>query len=155
MVTDDLVQLIVDDGLGTFATDLFVGGFPVSAPDLCVAVTEYGGPAGVDFFGEVTPTLERPRVQVRVRGEAYDYDGPRTRLELIYQALGARSAFTVNGVRYLDLSPIQTPFPMGKDESNRWMFAVNFEALKERQTRMVPLVEVGAGDAFGVRNTGG
>jgi hypothetical protein len=54
-------------------------------------------------------------------------------MERIYQALAARSgAFVVNSTRYMALIPIQAPFALPKDKNDRRVFAVNFEALKER-----------------------
>lgn len=130
MLADDICSLIVTDGFGTLATNLFKGELPPT-PDLCIAVMDYQGGPAVTFFGSLTVN-ENPRVQVKVRGAADEYDIPRTRIEHIYQAFMDRGAFTVNSTRYLNIGPVQPPFPLGKDDNNRWVFVVNFDVMKER-----------------------
>ena len=41
---------------------------------------------------------------------------------------------TVNGVRYLWVSAVQSPFLMGRDENNRPLIAVNFDVMKALST---------------------
>lgn len=130
MFGNDLCSLIVTDGNGVYGTSLFLGAMP-DAPDVCVVVTESGGWPPLDFFSEASPGLERPRAQVRTRGVAHDYETPRLAAERVARELHARGAFVVNSTRYLDLRMVQTPFPLGKDDNHRWIFAVNMEALKE------------------------
>lgn len=130
MVEDDIVTLTSDYGYGVYGTTLFKGDFPPS-PNNCVVVAGYGGRAE-DVFGEAGGAIEHRRVQVRTRGAAYDQDTPAVLIERIYLDFVSLGAFVVNGTRYTALLPIQTPFPLGKDENNRWMFAVNFEAIKDR-----------------------
>lgn len=132
MVVDDIASLIATDGFGTLSVDLFRGDLPPS-PDGVAAVNEYPGGAAVTFFG-TRSINERPRVQILVRGVAYDSQTPRLRIERIYQALMDRGAFTVNSTRYMALEPVQPPFPMGKDDNKRWVYAVNFAVTKERTT---------------------
>jgi len=130
MVEDDIAALIATDGNGTVGGNVFIGPLPAS-PDLAVSVSPTVGPPPEYVYGEVDIAIEKPRVQVRVRGEERDYDAPRTLMEQIYRGLSRRGAFTVNSTRYLDLTPLQAPFVLGQDDTGRWIFAVNFEAWKE------------------------
>lgn len=130
MVEDDVATLIVSDGLATLGGTLFIGPLPAS-PDLAISILPTVSAPPDAIFNESTPGMERPRVQIRVRGEAKDYSVPRILIECIYRALANRGGFTVNSTKYADLSPVQQPFPLGMDNNSRWVFAVNFEAWKE------------------------
>lgn len=152
MLTDHLIALIVSDGLGTKNLDLFKGEFPPS-PDLCIAVTDYAGREGLDVFGETSPAIERPSAQIKVRGAKDDYNSPRTRLEEIYLKLAARGAFVVNGTRYMNLSPITTPFVLGRGENGCWVFAVNFTAMRDKTTRFIVPTEKAGTDGASVAGT--
>ena len=129
MLTRDVLDLIAATGTAAEGADLFRGLQP-DEPDACVTVTEYGGGPPVALFGEPV-ALERPRVQIRARGEANDYDGPAQRLQLLYLRLAELGAVTVNRTRYLAFEPVQQPFPLGKDTNERWVFAVNFAVTRE------------------------
>lgn len=134
MLLDEVAAFIVADGHATLGTNLFLGSMPAK-PDVALSLHEYpGGPP--DFvFGTAGVAHEYPRVQVKARGAAADYAGPRRWLEAVYQDLAERvQSATSTGTRYLDLSPVQPPFPLERDESNRWVFAVNFVAMKEVST---------------------
>lgn len=131
MLEDDLVALIVADGNGTAATDLFKGDLPPS-PDQAVVVSEYQG-TGPDTFFNTTSINEHPRVQIKVRGVPHDRAAVRNRIEKIYQAFDNRGAFvTAGGTRYLNIESLHPPFPMEQDKNQRWVFVVNFAVIKER-----------------------
>jgi hypothetical protein len=127
MLVTDIADLIVTGGFGT-TSNTFKGQMPPD-PDTCVVISEYGGSGAHHVFGTNAPD-ETPRVQVRVRGAAYDYVTPRQTIENIYQSFIVRGAFTVNNVRYQNLDAIAPPFPFDNDENKRWIFAVNFDVLK-------------------------
>lgn len=133
MIADDVVTLIAADGYGVKGTDLFKGPLPTS-PSRCLAVAEYGGEAPDYVFGEPGPAIDKPRAQVKARGKAFDYDGPRTVLELIYQAVCNRGAFIVNGTRYMSLFPLGSPSPLGQDANNCWVWVLNLAAEKDRSS---------------------
>lgn len=131
MLGDDVLALIEGGGFGTAGTDLLLGAMPDS-PDVCTVVTEYGGRGPTFVQGEALPTLEYPRIQLRTRGEALDYDTPREAMEALYQFFAGRAAEAVSGgARYLAWMPQQTPSTLGKDENERWVFVLNLEVWKE------------------------
>lgn len=148
MILDDVIDLIAADGYGVRDSTLFKHLLP-DAPDACVVVGEYGGRPGEEIFGEPGPAIEYPRVQVRVRGTAYDYDTPRALAERIYQGFGRRGGFTINTTRYLALTPLQPPYPLDRDAANRYVFAVNLEAWKEPELVESPHA---ASESTGVRS---
>jgi hypothetical protein len=150
MLADHLMVLIVADGWGVKGTDLFKGDFPPQSAEFCVAVADYGGRPGEAIFGEVSPSIEYPRAQIKVRGVNEDYDTPRTRIEKIYQALEARGAFTVNGTHYLNLSALAPPGVIGRGQNGCWVFGLNIEAMREKMQRFVTLVEKVAQDGTAV-----
>lgn len=129
MLVPDVISLIVSDLLGVEGTNLF-GGLLPDQPDLCICVSEHRGYEGVGFFGEPYPAIERPRLMVRVRGAKNDYATPRALIQQISNALANRGAVVVSGTRYLAFTPVQPPEAAGRDENDRWVFAVNFEVTK-------------------------
>lgn len=131
MLADDVLVLMAGGGLGTAGEDLIVGAMPDS-PDVITVVTEYGGRSGAIAQGEALPVIEYPRIQIRTRGEAEDYDTPRNAMEAIYQFFLQRPHETVSGgARYLTWDVQGTPNALGKDGNERWMFSLNIEVWKE------------------------
>lgn len=131
MLADDVMTLIAGAGLATEGTDLFTGALPAS-PDAVTVVAETTGRMPEYIFSQGLPGIERPRIQIRTRGAANDYEAPRIQIERVYQLLAQRGHETVSGgARYLTWAPIQAPFAMGQDKNERWIFAVNLEVWKE------------------------
>lgn len=97
--------------------------------DKVIALYETGG-TGPELFG-ASPPVERPGLQVVVRGAAHDAATPRAQIESIYQAMIGWGAFSSGGVRYLRLTALQAPFPLRVDENERRLYAVNFLVEKE------------------------
>lgn len=133
MIVDEIAALLDAAGFGTLTVDLVKGAMP-DTPDTVLVVGETVGGRGVHVFGEPGPAVEEPGLMIRMRGVKHDYQTPRDRIEAVYQHLSALGAFTAGGVRYLDLTARQPPFPLGKDMNNRWVFSVNFDAQKELST---------------------
>ena len=124
MLYEAIGGLLDRSGLGTLKVDILV-----ALPDQhnkCIAVREYAGSPPLHVKGAQEPALHRPRVQVVARAE--DYDTARTRA---HDAYGALSGFAgVLDGSYYSIRALQSPFPLGTDDSGRWMFAVNFEVLQ-------------------------
>ncbi len=130
MLTGELRAKLIAASLTT-GYDVLEGKMP-HTPNKVIALTESGGTGPEKFLGG--GTVEQPAVQVRVRGEADDYAGPRLTIERIYQTLDGYGAFTVSGTRYLTLTPLQSPFLLRRDDNARCEFAVNFLVEKELST---------------------
>lgn len=128
-VVDDLADVLSSGGLGTVGTTVFKGLLP-STPDDALAVFESGaGPASVHGMarGPGTALVERPHVQVLSRAPRAD-----TARWVAQQSVALLDALnrTINGVRYLSVYALQTPFFLERDETDRVTFAVNFEVLR-------------------------
>jgi hypothetical protein len=129
MLLDEMADRLDDEGLVASGYELRKGPMPAS-PDQVIVLRESGGPASdVTFDGQV---VDRPVLQVVVRGGPNDYQSPRNAIETIFRAVvDDWGAFVVDGVRYLGLTALQTPFPLRVDENDRQELAVNFLVEKE------------------------
>ena len=115
----------------------YVGGYTLNRgvmtddSDKVVCVYEYAGSAPEFKFGAPGLKYEHPSVQVVVRGEPTDYDGPRLIAEGVVDRMATAWTQTLTGVRYNWVQPIQSPFWLKTDERARHYFVVNFRGKKE------------------------
>ena len=138
MVLDDIADYLTSQGgsgVGTLGTDLFKGFMP-DTPDIAVAIYETGGlepeRAMTSAAGQVV--VERPRVQVVARAQAYDYQVARTRIHNAFVLLEGMAARSINGTAYKYGSAVQSPFPMGRDSDGRVLICCNFDIVKALST---------------------
>ncbi len=131
MITAELSAKLTAASLTT-GYEVLRGKMP-SSPDKVIALFESGG-AGVQQFMCEIGAIEEPTLQIRVRGIADDYDGPRLTIERIFQALLGYGAFSTATARYLSFTPLQSPFLFRRDDSKRVELAVNFLIQKELST---------------------
>jgi hypothetical protein len=128
---DDLASVVATACSLTLHVDLFPSQMPAQAPDVCAALYEYPGLSPVYTLGDAAPALERPRVQLAFRGAPRDYEGPRATAELAYQALAATANTSLSGTRYLEVTPLQPPFLLRRDELSRPVIGFNVQISKE------------------------
>lgn len=129
MLLAEVSARISAQGLVTTGFTVFQGFLPISPPQ-AIALYESGG-TGPERFLPPTAAIDRCGLQVVVRGAPSDYATPRLQIERLYQAMLGWGAFTQGGVRYLNFTPLQAPFPIDRDETERVKFAVNFLVWKE------------------------
>lgn len=127
MLLDDIASYLQTQGLGTLAVDLFLGTSPPD-PDATIVIREYGGGQPVFLATGGEPAYEYPRFQLTCRG--VDYVSARDRAERCYRALSRIANQQVGTSWYLRVVPLQSPFPVGQDESDRELMVANFEAIK-------------------------
>lgn len=135
MLGDDIVDLLSTSGVGTVATNLFVGDVP-DIVDQAIAVRETGGAFTVHTFGSGpsgaygagSAALEQPRVQVVSRATAYAT--ARAKMQDAFNVLDGRRQRTINGVTYHWIRAVQSPFDLGRDQNGRQRFACNFDIVK-------------------------
>lgn len=113
------------------ATNLFIGLMP-SSPDLCVAIYEYSGAGPLEVMVDNSATLERPSVQVIVRGGRNDYPTARTLMENVRDTLTAISNETISGVRFLRVMGLSSINALGVDDNDRPRFSLALQAVVER-----------------------
>src|SRR4051794_20997088 len=110
-VCEELATKLAAGGLGTVATNIFVGVMP-ETPDLCTALFEYAGLPPDRLFGN-TVAAEDPRVQVLCR--ATTYSAARTRAKAVFDILSDLGAITLSGTRYHTMSALQSIFFLKRD----------------------------------------
>lgn len=121
--TEDIKDILVGQGFGTFQTNMFIGEFP-SSPDYCVIISlSTGSNPGLSL--DSADEWERPGIQVLVRGGATGYNTANVNMYNIAKYLH-RHAETINGARYAYIEQMGDVIYIGKDESNRPIFSANF-----------------------------
>jgi len=121
-VAIDIKDILVDEGVGVFGIDLFVGSKPGDGTiDACVVVFPSGG-----SDPEPDYDYERPRVQVYIRGPKEDYETPAAKTEAVKAALKSKTNITKNGMRYVCIWQEGDVIHLGMDEDGRHQFTVNF-----------------------------
>lgn len=116
---------LVTDGVGTLASNIFLGILPES-PDLCIGVFEYAGLPPYETFNDGGLSLDRPNVQVLVRGPRNDYVAARDKAVAARNSLAKLANVSVSGVTVLRLSPSTSVNAIGYDDNDRPMFSVSF-----------------------------
>lgn len=139
MLLDDVSTILSDGGIGTAGSTedwgLFTGFMP-PLPDRVVGLFETGGTGSIRAMSSgpgLTPA-EQPRVQVMVRGSAFDYKQARVKANDIFKLLDQMNEKIVNSTRYLWAAAIQSPIGLGLDNNHRPEISLNFEFVKELST---------------------
>jgi len=130
-ITTELAALLIAEGFATArGTDVFTNMMP-ETPDTCVMVFRSGGLSPQGGFSVDGIFHERPGVQVRVRGGAFDDDTPETAIDAIFNLFMKQFGETLSGTKYLSLIPSQPPFVLERDKRNRTVWAFNATSEKE------------------------
>lgn len=133
MILDDLADVLSSGGVGTVGIDIFKATMP-NAPDQLVALFKTGGPAPIHAMaaGPGSAVVERPHVAIWAR--AARSDAAEKLAQDCWNLLDALGDRTVNGIRYLSVFALQTPFFLQEDETGRRVYACNFEIVREPAT---------------------
>jgi len=104
------------------------------APDTCTALYETGGLPPTHTFSTAaygTLYFENPRLQVLTRSSSYvtARDLADKAFKLLDGVTGTVLP-TSAGSLYIDISAVQSPFSIGRDENNRHLISVNFDVMK-------------------------
>lgn len=134
--TEDLVAHLQTLGLGVYDPDgpngtLFRDEMP-AAPDVVAVVYQTGGMSPEKGFGSKAIRYEHPTASVKFRGAPGDVTGPRDRAQVAYEAFAQMEVEDVNGVPYLQMQPMQMPFPVETDAQNRRIWGFNVLGFLER-----------------------
>lgn len=118
-VSQDIVDILSDAGLGlTTADNLFAGEYP-DKPDQIVMVSDAPGNTP-DIHG-----YRKPAVQVLVRSNKYDTGWDLANDIAVY--LHASYGYKYDGVYYTGIWMSTDVERIGRDDKQRHLFAVNFE----------------------------
>jgi len=131
MMLVSLVNKLVSASVGVSASTIFIGIMP-STPDACIALYEGPGQVPLEVLVSNTATLERPTVQVMVRGVRADYNGARTKILEVRDVLTAITDETLTGVRFLRVTTNGSITPLGVDDNDRPQFSLTFSTVIER-----------------------
>lgn len=102
-----------------FAVDLFINERP-STPDECVTIYDSGG------FDSQPNDLERPTVQIVVRGTKNGFQTAYALAKAIRNELHEYVNTTVNSTRYIQIMAQGAILSIGKDDNGRPLFSMNF-----------------------------
>ena len=122
---DALGAHLQTSGVGTLATDIFLGVMPDS-PDACILIVEDNGVGPVHTFGTATYSVERPRIRVFCRAARNDYPAARTKAVAVRAALGAIRNQTISGTDFLSVMPTSDFYPVGRDGDDRPVIGMDF-----------------------------
>lgn len=129
---DDVGTYLQTNGVGTIGTTLFLSYMP-EAPDLCVAVYEFVGLQPMQTMsGAADVKNERPRLQIAARGAPQDYVAARAKVQTCYGLLCNLVDSVLGTTRYISFVPIDSPAPIGRDDSQRPTIVCNFQAFLAR-----------------------
>ena len=111
--------------------NVFASRLPHTPATAIVVLQSPGGPPQHSFTGGVP--FEQPRVQVIVRSTSYAT--AESYAQTIWDGLdGIANSTTVSssGPRYVEISALQSPFDLGRDDNEWARIACNYQVKKER-----------------------
>jgi hypothetical protein len=125
----DIKDLLVAAEIGTFAASsgwgIFIGEMP-DKPDTAITVYDTGGMDPNPAFAQ-----DQPAVMVKVRTAPGDYLQGWARAHAIKNALLGLPSQTINGTRYVLCNMKGDINQLGRDESRRMAFSLNFQLIRE------------------------
>lgn len=110
--------------------NIITGAMP-NNPDTILVIRDTPGYQSNYTMGSNVPCMEYPAVQISAR--APTFAAAQTLVWAAYRAL-ATSPASMNGRRYLAVSPMQTPFMLPRDATSadgRAIFAFNVDLIRE------------------------
>jgi len=121
--------ILQDNGLGTFATDIFCAKEP-DAPDDCITIYNTGGIPD-DCLDRDSRGAESPNFQVRVRNN--DYLAGYAVMESIREVLNKKSNTITDSVDVTTIESwmITLPNSIMRDTTNRPVITANFSCLRD------------------------
>jgi len=125
---DEIGQLLEDNGLGTQATDLFLGDTPQEAPDEVTTVVETSGLPPLFAHDVVGFNIEQPSFQIYNR--APRYDTARLNAENVFIFLNKQVNVTLSGTFYPRIVAQQSPFSLDRDDNHRAQIVCNYSVRK-------------------------
>lgn len=117
----DIAEYLQTQAIGTVGTNIFVGYLP-DTPTTAIAIYDTAGrPSQIH-------EIDRPNFQVVVRDTSYL--NAATKIQSIQALLQNLTNTTINGQFYADISNLQAPFSIGRDEEKRVEFRQNYVTIK-------------------------
>lgn len=141
MLLDEIGYYLEAQGIGVVKTSVNTPTWPIykgtfgTNPDIPNAIALAEGPSDppVDEMGATVGAvpIENASLVVQVRSLSYatarlKANDAWTKLHKLAGSVGSPA------VRYLLIQARQAPFPIGRDDSDRWIIGCNFDVAKER-----------------------
>jgi hypothetical protein len=131
LILEALGDYLVTNSLGTLGTNIFLGKMPAS-PDYCICLYEYEGMGPEESFGNTAYDIDKPRIQIVVRGTRDDYPTARDGAKVIRDLLANITNVTISSTKVLRVASLGSTIPLGLDDKDRPRIAANFQAYVER-----------------------
>jgi hypothetical protein len=124
-VLTEVVNYLATELSLTAGTNIFETILP-DTPDAVVAVEETGGAAPERQFGSTAPIFEFPTIRVMCRATANDYNTPRAQAKTAWEKLlEITPQSTLGSTAYQFVTPMQSPFELGRDSKDRVVIGFN------------------------------
>jgi hypothetical protein len=117
-VLEEISAYLVSQGLGTLGTDLFLSTMG-DTPDVVTVLVARPGMTGYRTHDIAGEALERPAVDVLVRGSSAGFAAAMTKAHVLWAALAQVTNMTLSGVRYQSIEPLTPPVDHGRDPHDR------------------------------------
>jgi hypothetical protein len=140
MILDEVAAYLETQGLGTVklptndpAWPIHKGGLhpgTVTHPDDAIGLSEGPGDPPINEMGSTVGAVaaEAPSLVVTVRSSSYTT--ARAKAEAVRAKLH-KYAGTLSSTRYLLILARHSPFPLGRDDKDRWLIGCNYDVTKE------------------------
>jgi hypothetical protein len=116
MLGDDLVAFFVAEGIGVKNTTLFLGSKAVPKEGSVLVVIDTPGMRPQRVHDRVGPSVRRQIAQITAR--AVNAPDAKALIERAYQAIFAVVNRTINGTRYLSITPLSDIGDLGTTEES-------------------------------------
>lgn len=85
-----------------------------------------------ETFGSAAYDIDKPRIQIVVRGARDDYPTARNGAKTIRDLLAALTDVTISSTKVLRVASLGSTIPLGLDDKDRPRISANFQAYVER-----------------------
>ena len=123
-----IAQILQNDGVGTFGTDIFISKEPES-PDNTITIYKTGGlPDNTLKVGNYTQEIHN--FQVRVRNN--NYQSAHTTMNSVRASIekGLKTLTDSGGTDYLKIQMVSLPIDLIRDTTNRCIITANFTCMR-------------------------
>ena len=128
----EIAAYLVSQGLGTLGTTLFLSRMAdAQVPAFITALFEMPGTLGERVMESSGMLLERPGLEVIVRGGPGEYAAAAAHAHAVWVALTAVANMTLSGTHYVAIDSTASPQDIGPDDHNRPMISLTFIVTKE------------------------
>ena len=120
-VSVDIARLLHNNDLGEFGTDLFAMTWEPSKDNQTLIIDSEG------MTSDLKTLYEQPSFQILVRGKKKQSPNEVYQsMRRIHEFLITREREIINGTCYLEFEIKSMPYPLGKDENDRFIWSANY-----------------------------